>query len=161
MFPYINSLQGNSSRGGDASPEVKSLIAEYITYEGIRRGFSPIGVSFMLGVTDLESGFNPSAASKYSSAKGLGQFIDQTARGYGIDETERFSITENVRAMYDYMTDCLKSALTRFRPTSVRDLMIYGYGLYHDGPSLKYGGMQIAEDLLLPRVQKFINQFQF
>lgn len=62
-----------------------SAIADLITAAATRNGVDP---ATMIGIGRIESGLNPNARNPSSSAGGLFQFIDKTARGYGL--TNRF-----------------------------------------------------------------------
>lgn len=60
-----------------ARPEIQSLIDKAAAAHGVDR-------EALTEVARIESGFNPSAANPNSSAAGLFQFIDGTARQYGL-----------------------------------------------------------------------------
>ena len=55
-----------------------------------------------------ESGFNPNAvgpATKYGTAKGLGQFLDSTAKDFGVDQFDPESSIRGIGAYLRYCAD--------------------------------------------------------
>lgn len=155
-IPSDGECHGRSRNWGDIDATCKKTVTAEIVSEAKQMGLNEIGIAFVLAVAKVESGFNPDAASTSSSAAGIGQFIDKTGQGYGLDETNRFDITANTRAMISYLKDCFNSAQRRFKPTNVASLLSYTYALFHDGPSMKYGGMKIAEEQVLPSTVQFL-----
>ena len=60
------------------SPDIRSVITDAAN----RHGIDPMA---MLMIAQLESGGNPNASNPKSSAEGLYQFIDSTAKQYGLE----------------------------------------------------------------------------
>jgi len=103
-----------------------------------------------LAVARVESGFNPDAAARTTSASGLGQFIDRTGRAYGLNAENRFELGPGVKAFLKFLGETLKSARQQISSASPQDIYARSYGLYHDGPSLAHGGEEIARRNVLP-----------
>ncbi|WP_431479086.1 transglycosylase SLT domain-containing protein [Massilia eburnea] len=86
----------------------------------------------------IESGFNPDAAAGTTSASGLGQFINDTGRAYGLNNTNRFDVNASVKAVVKYFLANEKLAKKNKKP----DVWVYKY--HHDGPTRDYGGEALA-----------------
>lgn len=54
-----------------------------------------VPVEWLINLIAFESNFDPKAANPYSSAKGLIQFIDETARSLGYQDSQDLIDTEN------------------------------------------------------------------
>lgn len=148
-------VHGRSRAWGDISQSGQIEAIREIINQSAAAGLNGKQTAFVLSVARLESGFNPDAASTVSSAAGLGQFIDKTASSFGLSCSTRFNLSENVRAMVDYLKQSLTAAQKRFQSADSDAALSYAYALYHDGPSLKYGGLQIAQNKVLPLCKKF------
>ncbi|HQH28434.1 MAG TPA: hypothetical protein PLP17_13635, partial [Oligoflexia bacterium] len=85
----------------------------------------------------------------------LGQFIDATGSAYGIKESKRFDLQSNVSAMISYLRSCLKQAAVKNSQANEAQIYTLAYGLYHDGPSLNYGGMEVARQNVLPWIDRY------
>ena len=142
--------RGRSRRWGDASAAVQREIVDQILTEASRQGLAAEDSAFAVAVARVESGFNPDAAAGSTSASGVGQLIDRTAKALGVKD--RFDPAENISGMITL----LKDGLTRAAKAGLRgdDRYARTYGLYHDGPSLSYGGEQIAREKVVPWVSK-------
>jgi hypothetical protein len=78
------SLREAARRGQGAMPSERQgpiAITETITKAALRHGVDPVG---LIKTAGIESHFNPSAKNPKSSAGGLFQFIDSTAKSYGL-----------------------------------------------------------------------------
>jgi hypothetical protein len=78
------SLREAARRGHGAMPSERQgpiAITETITKAALRHGVDPIG---LIKTAGIESHFNPAAKNPKSSAGGLFQFIDSTAKTYGL-----------------------------------------------------------------------------
>jgi hypothetical protein len=148
-------LHGNSRRWGDAPRTIQLAVIDEIVSQAASRGWSTRQVAFALALARVESGFNPDAAARSTSASGVGQIVDKTAKALGLPETERFSISANISAMLSLIEQNKKLAqnLTAGDLESPAGLALQ-YGLYHDGPGLKYGGEKIARESVLPWVER-------
>jgi len=75
-----NPSYGNSRKGGDASQSVKDSVIGEIIRQGRNAGLSDIDIQNLMAIAEHESGFNPDAANKESSASGVFQITDGTAQ---------------------------------------------------------------------------------
>lgn len=73
---------------------------------------SDLGVSYedLYDLINFESGFDPKAKNPYSSARGLIQFLDKTARGLGFDDSLHLveshpTIVEQMQIVYEYLSN--------------------------------------------------------
>jgi putative chitinase len=156
---YFDPLQGaggNSRRWGDASRGVQSRVVAEILTQGAKLPRSDL--AFALAVAKVESGFNPDAAAGTSSASGIGQFIDKTGKAFGLDDSNRFEIKANIKAFLTHLKENL--SLARASRSEEHSVYQLAYALHHDGPSLSYGGAEIAKKRVLPeleKMEKFLN----
>lgn len=146
--------RGRSRRWGDSEQATQELAIHSLIDAARRENLSDVQTALLLATARFESGFNPDAASTLGSASGLGQFIDRTGKAYGIEEAERFSMSANVSAMLAYLKDCWNHAQKKFSPNSEIETANLSYALYHDGPSLKYGGLTLAKAKLQPWIER-------
>jgi putative chitinase len=151
--------RGKSRRWGDAAVDTQSAVIDVIIRESCALGYTPLETAFALAVARTESGFNPDAAAGSTSASGVGQFIDATGESYGLNDSNRFSAVENVRAMLKHLQDCIAGALRRSGSGDPKEVLATAYALYHDGPSLAYGGKEIAARTVLPWTERFFRWF--
>jgi hypothetical protein len=142
-------MHGNSRRWGDASQEVQSRAVQAIVYAAEKVGLSTHDTAYLLAIARHESGFNPDAASRRTSASGLGQVINRTGAAYGLNNENRFDINANAAAFVGYFKDMQHVAERRGKSEE------YIYKYYHDGPSGNYGGRSIARKEIMPRVDDF------
>lgn len=63
---------------------MQAHVIEKIINISINRGLSSRQTAHMLAITRAESEFNPDAAAGTTSAYGLGQFVKDTGKDYGI-----------------------------------------------------------------------------
>lgn len=143
-------LRGNSRRGGDAPKEVQREVMQRIIEVGRSAGMSDEDVALTLAIASHESGFNPDAATGSSSASGLGQFVNRTAKSYGITDENRWDVDAQVRALVGLTQDNIARVN---RTNRSRD---YVYALHHDGPSLNSGGLGIGRENVNPLVPGFL-----
>lgn len=90
-------LAGKSREWGDAPENVKEKVKAMIIQEGQKQGLSKRDIAHLLAIAKVESGFNPDAAAKNTTASGIGQFIDDTGDDYGLNNQNRlpkFSINK-------------------------------------------------------------------
>lgn len=139
-------LAGHSHVWGDASPEVQSQVIDSIVSASRQAGLDARQTAYVLAIARVESGFNPDAAAGTTSAYGLGQFIDQTAAHYGINDNTRGDVEKQAEALVAHYVD--NAALVGSRHQS--EAYIYKY--HHDGPTRDYGGLAIAEHEVMPYV---------
>ena len=73
---------GYSRRGDHASPEVKNIVIAEIRSAAKAAGLANKDIANLLAFAEVESGFNPDAATRHpkSSASGVFQITDETAK---------------------------------------------------------------------------------
>ena len=147
-------IHGRTRSWGAIDRQSKEAVMSAVIDEA--NGLTLPAKALVLAVMELESGFNPDAAAKSSSASGLGQLIEKTAAAYGLKAQDRFDIRANTRATIRYLGDCWKNAAAKFKPSNLKDMICRTYALYHDGPSLRFGGLALAKNKLLPLYEKFL-----
>jgi hypothetical protein len=146
---FQQEMHGNSRRWGDASQAVQSRAVQAIIYAAEKAGLSPHDTAYLLAIARHESGFNPDAASRSTSASGLGQVINRTGAAYGLNNENRFDMDANAMAFVGYFKDMQRVVERRGKSEE------YVYKYYHDGPSGNYGGRSIARKEVMPRVDDF------
>jgi len=145
-------IRGFSRKWGDASIETQSRAVDQILKIGSQLAFSQSELAFALAVARTESGFNPDAAAGTTSASGIGQLIDRTAANLGVPKEKRFDLKENTQGFLKLLGSLLKTAKKQLPGKSQTQIFERAYGLYHDGPSLAYGGEKLAKQRVLPKV---------
>jgi LysM repeat protein len=142
-------LRGNSRIAGDASEEIQRRSMEAIVEQGIASGMTDRQIGLTLAIARHESGFNPDAAAGTSSASGLGQFINNTGKAYGITDETRWDIGIQAKALVEHTLDNIKLANKRKKGEE------YVYKYHHDGPTKDYGGLKTGRMGVSP----FINRY--
>ena len=146
-------LAGDSRRHGDASHQVQRAVIDTIRAKAKGAGLGRDDYAMLLAIAKTESGFNPDAAAGTTSAAGIGQFIDATGKEYGLrSNADRFDIEKGSAALVDSYANT-KRLMQKDYSGSDLYKMIYAY--HHDGPSLSYGGEEIAETKVMPDFRKF------
>lgn len=150
-------LRGNSRIAGDASEEIQTRSMEAIVEQGIASGMTDREIGLTLAIARHESGFNPDAAAGTSSASGLGQFINNTGKAYGITDETRWDIGTQAKALVEHTLDNIKLANKRNKGEE------YVYKYHHDGPTKNYGGLKLGRMSVSPfinRYEKFAKNFR-
>lgn len=143
---------GNSRIWGDASYEVQREVIDTIIRVCKENNLTVRQTAHVLAIAHVESGFNPDAAAGSSSAAGLGQFVNKTGAAYGLDESNRFDIEANATALVrHFISNMLMAKLKGYKGLEMEE-RIYAY--HHDGPSLKYGGLELSREKVMPLVSK-------
>lgn len=150
-IPKDGQPHGNSRRHGDASLEVQAQVIDTIVAECHKRGFSREDTAHVLAIARIESGFNPDAAAGESSASGVGQFIDKTGAAYGLKNSNRFDLNDNVKALVDHFEDNKNLAHARGKDVA------WVYKFHHDGPVNNSGGLNLAKNDVLPHARAYLN----
>ncbi len=148
-------VSGNSRRWGDATLRVQRAAVNSLLEEAAGLGMPRDLTALMLATARVESGFNPDAAAGSSSAGGLGQFIDATARAYGLDHGKKFSLSDAARALSRHTMDNYKRAMRLCAGKTRGCVLEHTYALHHDGPGLKHGGLELARSRVLPWAKRF------
>ncbi|RQR79139.1 hypothetical protein DIE11_17210 [Burkholderia sp. Bp9012] len=150
-------LAGNSHIWGDASPEVQSRAIDAIIQASQKAGLNQHETAYVLAMGRAESGFNPDAAAGTTTAYGLGQFVDGTAKGYAITDANRGDLTKQAEALVATYKD--DAALAKSRGKGEE----YIYKYHHDGPSAEFGGLELSQKHIMPYVpayEKFVQDYE-
>lgn len=146
-------LAGRSRRWGDAPLAVQAVCVARLVKDLRSHRFTEDEVAFAIALCRHESGFNPDAAAGTSSACGLGQFLDRTRRVLslraGALDLDPFSVDLNVVCLRETLKECFAFA-RKHAETGTNRYFQYAYAYHHDGPALKSGGLEIAEEKVLP-----------
>lgn len=142
-------MAGNSRVWGDANPEVQSRSIDALVDAARAAGLGSRETAHVLAIARVESGFNPDAAAGTTSASGLGQFIDDTGKAYGLDDRNRFDIDAQAGALVAHFIDNRNLAQRRGQDES----WIYKY--HHDGPVRDYGGLALSRDKVMPLLEQY------
>jgi hypothetical protein len=141
-------LRGNSRKAGDISVKSQEKIISRIVDYGRRMDLSDREIAIALATVRYESGFNPDAAAKSSSAVGLGQFVNQTWKDV-TGGTDRNSVDDQIQALFDLQTE----------NTNIAEKKGYGeeyiYAMHHDGPNLELNGLSKSKKHVMPFVPKY------
>ncbi len=143
-------LRGNSRAAGDISPELQQAIITKTIDVGSKLGMTDYEIAYTLATVRYESGFNPDASAKTTSAKGLGQFIDETGKAYGLTKDNLWDVDMQVQAVLEHTADNFRMAAKKGYSDD------YVYALHHDGPSLSSGGLGLAKKHVMPYVPKYL-----
>lgn len=132
----IQPLVGKTIMGREVGGAPSLGIASYIEAAAKRYKIDP---DFVAAVMSQESDFDPSIVNKSSGATGLGQFMPNTAKGYGMTNSK--DPVQNADATAHYLSDLLsgskgnmRKALSHYYGTD--DKSYYGrilkiYGMLH------------------------------
>lgn len=142
-------LAGRSRAWGDASPDVQSRVIDALIESSSRSGLTPRETAHVLAIARVESGFNPDAAAGTTSASGLGQFIDQTGRHYGLGSQNRFDHQAQSNALVSHFIDNRNLARARGQGEE------YIYKYHHDGPTRDYGGLGLSNSKVMPMLEQY------
>lgn len=107
-------------------------------------------IAMALSIARVESGFNPFAAAKSSSAYGLGQFINDTGTQYGLNQDNRDDVRMQAQALIELTQD--NATLAKKRGKGVE----YIYKYHHDGPNKNQGGLAISRNEVMPFYPKYL-----
>lgn len=111
----------------------------------------------LLAMARLESGFNPDAAATSSSAAGVFQLINKTALSLGLSNSDVFDAKLNIEAGIKLLDSNRQIFASRYKGLNLKESIALDYALHHDGPSLQYGGLELAEREVLPYWQGFLS----
>lgn len=143
-------LRGNSRKAGDVSPEVQQQIVNMIVETGSSLDMTDYEIAYALATARFESGFNPDAAAKTTSAKGVGQFVDKTGEAYNLTADNQWDASAQVQALLEHTIDNFEMARKKGYSNE------YVYALHHDGPSLDRGGLGLSKQNIMPFVPKYL-----
>lgn len=140
-------VRGKSRIHGDASIKTQNTVIDQIVSKGREAGLSDRQIAMTLAIAKHESGFNPDAAAGTTSARGIGQFVNETGKVYGITKDNQWDLDTQVDAL-------IAHTIYNYNLAKGKD-EAYVYAYHHDGPSLKYGGLDISKNTVMPLVDKF------
>lgn len=143
-------LRGNSRAAGDISPELQNAVVTKIVDVGSKLGMTDYEIAYTLATVRHESGFNPDASAKSSSARGLGQFINKTGASYGLNADNQWDVDAQVQAVLEHTQDNFRMAAQNGYSNE------YVYALHHDGPTLSSGGLGKSKKHIMPYVPKYL-----
>lgn len=151
----LSELRGFSRKAGDASSKVIEEIQRIIINKS--QHLSQIDQAALLSIAKLESGFNPDAASKISSAAGVFQFIKSTAHSFGMNEVSVFDAEKNIEAGIKLYEENIALLEKRFPGLEGAHRIAMLYALHHDGPQLDSNGLAIARKHIIPSLNYFVH----
>ena len=143
-------LRGNSRAAGDVTPETQQEIVNKIVDVGSKLGMTGYEIAYTLATVRYESGFNPDASAKSTSARGLGQFVNETGKAYGLNVENQWDVDMQIQAVLEHTADNFRMAAKKGYSDD------YVYALHHDGPSLSSGGLGLAKKHVMPYVPKYL-----
>ncbi|TWI69364.1 transglycosylase-like protein with SLT domain [Pseudoduganella lurida] len=82
---------------------MQQRVIDIIIEEGRKIGFNNREIACYLAIAKRQSGFHPDAANTDSTASGIAQVTDSTARQFGIDDSNRFNARASIRAGLQYL----------------------------------------------------------
>lgn len=143
-------LRGLSSRGGHVSPEVRKQIIRLILDES--KDLSEMDQAMLLAIAEAESGFNPDAKATTTSASGVFQLIKATGEALGVFGADVFNAHKNIKAGVKLYLEHQALIRNRYPKESSETKLALLYALHHDGPTLNFGGLDIAHKRVMPRL---------
>jgi uncharacterized protein (TIGR02594 family) len=108
------SVAGTGRNGWDVPPEVQQKVIDIIIEEARKKGFNNRDTAYYIAIAKRESSFNPDAASKSSTASGIAQVVDGTAKTYGITDANRFDARASIQAGLSYFYDLKKATIADY-----------------------------------------------
>lgn len=147
-------LRGNSRKAGDISIENQQKIINKIVETGSAMDMDDYEIAYALATARYESGFNPDAAAKSTSARGLGQFINKTGSAYGLNASNQWDVDMQIQALLEHTQDNFKMAKNKGLGNE------YVYAIHHDGPKLDKGGLDKSKEHVMPFVSKYLKMIE-
>jgi LysM repeat protein len=141
-------LAGVSRRVGHADHEVQKQVIDIIIDKCEKYGLSNRQCAYVLATARHESGFNPDAAAGTTSALGIGQFVRQTAKTFGLTDKNSFDADAQADALVRLYLYNSKIANSRNKGEE------YIYKYHHDGETEEHGGLKISQKHVMPWVDK-------
>ena len=141
---------GYTRNAGGAPISVQTHVAEQIIEIGRTLQATEQEIATALAIARYESGFNPYAAAKSSSAYGVGQFIDRTGKGYGLNKDNKDDLGMQVQALMEHTMDNFDT-VKRNNYSSA-----HVYALHHDGPGLDRDGLSKSREHVMPFIPKYL-----
>ena len=142
--------EGYTRNAGGAPKAVQESIIKKIINVGRTLQATDEEIAYSLATARFESGFNPYAAARSSSAYGLGQFIKKTGEAYNLNEENRDDVDMQVQALVEHTID-------NFRIASNKNYSkAHVYALHHDGPKLNKDGLSKSREHIMPYIPKYL-----
>ena len=142
--------EGYTRNAGGAPKAVQESIIKKIIDVGRTLQATDEEIAYSLATARYESGFNPYAAARSSSAYGLGQFIKKTGEAYNLNEENRDDVDMQVQALVEHTID-------NFRIASNKNYSkAHVYALHHDGPKLNKDGLSKSREHIMPYIPKYL-----
>lgn len=148
-----------SRQAGATTKAMKQKVIDLIINTGYQAGMTDIEVATTLAIAAHESGFNPEASARESSASGVGQFVNKTGADYGLTDSNRWDLNMQVQALVDHTKD-------NFIIVENKGLsQDYVYALHHDGQTVvsKQGysktsapGLKTSRKKVTPLISKYL-----
>lgn len=111
--------------------------------------------AILLAIARIESGFNPDAAATTTSASGVFQIVKTTANNLGLSQEKVFDAKSNILAGIELYQENAALLNKRFPTLQGNERAVMLYAFHHDGPTLNYGGAEIARRQMLPFLDGF------
>lgn len=124
------------------APEwLRKVTIRTIIVEAWKAGLDTHEVAVLLTTADRESGFNPFAKARETSACGIFQFVDKTGRAFGISAKDCMEPTENTQAEIAHFRRIMSSIEPRLRGLDTKERLVMmfreSYCKHHDGQGSK------------------------
>ncbi len=148
-----------SRSAGATTKAMKQKVIDLIINTGYQAGMTDVEVATTLAIAAHESGFNPEASARESSASGVGQFVNKTGADYGLTDSNRWDLDMQVQALVDHTKD--NFIIVKNRGLS----QDYVYALHHDGQTVvsKQGysktsapGLKTSRKKVAPLINKYL-----
>ena len=151
-------LRGNSRLWGDASPQVQGEVMQAILRAAGALSF--YDQATLLATARLESGFNPDAAAASTSAAGVFQLTKKTAASLGVYGGAVFDTEANAEAAVKLLLSNRRLDTQSYAGLTASQRAELDYAYHHDGPSLAYGGLELAQAEITPYIPQFLELVQ-
>tara|TARA_R110002167_G_scaffold119832_4_gene297401 strand:- start:870 stop:1778 length:909 start_codon:yes stop_codon:yes gene_type:complete len=142
--------EGYTRNSGGAPKAVQQSIIKKIIEVGRTLQATDEEIAYSLATARYESGFNPYAAAKKSSAYGLGQFIRKTGKFYNLNQENRDDVNMQAQALVEHTMDNFRTASNKNYSKA------HVYALHHDGPSLNKDGLSKSREHIMPYIPKYL-----
>lgn len=142
-------VEGFTRIAGGAPKEEQEKAIRTIIETGRSLDASDEEIAYALATARTESGFNIYAAARSSSAYGLGQFLNETGKSYGLNQDNRDDIQMQAQALIEFTQYNFDLAKKRGKGLE------YVYKYHHDGPSQDSGGLALSKKNVMPYLDDF------
>jgi len=148
-------LAGRSRNAGEADYDIKVQVADLVKKYAKQYGLTDHETKEILKIVEHESGFNPDAANKTSTASGVGQTLKGTFKSL-TGSTDYFNADLGAKAAVRYYKYC-RGIAAKEKGLTGGDLDVGAYQCYHDGEGNfrddnDIGGKDIYNDEIKDRV---------